>query len=384
MSVKALIALLALAPAQQPTNYADAWKQAEGAVRARYYDREERKDRMDALLAKYGPIASQAKSLGEFRSAMLGMIDEFGDSHFDFLTAADQGFYTLTELAPGGKALKMPHIGAWFAESPLGYKAQMVLEGTSAAEAGLRKGDVVLRVNGRPFNPIDALKPLVSRHATFSVLREGTDMELRMKVDESDGLDLFLRASKDSARVIERDGKKFGYFHLWTMATDRFRDALSAFVYGRAAQTDGFILDLRDGFGGRPEGFADPFFRPEARIEWSVGGTSFSQQFGYQRPLVVLVNDGSRSAKEVLAFILKKSKRAALVGQPTGGRVLGTSPLRLGDWAIFEIPMVDLAVDDVRLENNGVDPDFLVLDEFSPEGKDMFIERALDLLSQSH
>ena len=72
-------------------------------------------------------------------------------------------------------------------------------------------------------------------------------------------------------------------------------------------------------------------------------------------------------------------KRAVLVGEPTGGNVLGTSPLMLGDWAVVEIPMVDLYVDDVRLEGVGVEPDFLVTD-LPTNGRDPYIEKALEVL----
>lgn len=381
MPLTTLILALALSQSQQTDDFAKAWSQTESSIRSRYYARVERKGEMEALLAKYGPLASKSHSRNEFRDTVVRMIEEFGDSHFDFLTPSDQGFYSLGELVPGGKAKPMPHIGAWFSRTQKGYQVQMVLEGMAANEAGLLQGDIVEDVDGRPFSPIDALKPLVGKDATFHV-RRGTELRaVTMAVKETEGMAMFLEATRSSGRIIERGGKKYGYFHLWTMAKEEFKSALSSFVYGRGMQTDGFILDIRDGFGGRPEGYADPFFRPEVKLEWEIGGSRVPQYFGYQKPLVLIINKGSRSAKEVLAFILKKSKRAILVGEPTGGNVLGTSPLMLGDWAVVEIPMVDLFIDEVRLEGVGVDPDFLVLDKPGPDGRDPSIEKALEALA---
>lgn len=379
MPATALILALALLQPQQADDFAKAWTQTESSIRARYYDRVERKTEMDALLAKYGPLASKAKDRNEFRDTVVRMIEEFGDSHFDFLTPSDQGFYSLGELVPGGKAKPMPHVGAWFARTRDGYAVQMVLEGMAAQEAGLLAGDVIESVDGAPFSPIDALKPLVGKRAKFTIRRGSERREVEMEVKETEGMALFLEATRNSGRIIERGGRKYGYFHLWTMAKEDFKTALSSFVYGRGMQTDGFILDIRDGFGGRPEGYADPFFRPGAKLEWEMNGARFPQYFGYDKPLVLIINKGSRSAKEVLAFILKKSKRAVLVGEPTGGNVLGTSPLMLGDWAVVEIPMVDLYVDDTRLEGVGVEPDFLVVDKPST-GRDPYIEKALEVL----
>lgn len=380
MPLTALIAALALAPAQQADEFAKAWTQTESSIRARYYDRVDGKERMDALLTKYGPIASRAKSRNEFRDAVVRMIEEFGDSHFDFLTESDQGFYSLGELVPGVKARKMPHVGAWFSRAPNGYRVQMVLEGMAAQKAGLLPGDVVVTVNGQEFTPVDSLRALVGKTVEFGLTRRNEPKTVSMEVAEAEGMALFLEATRNSGRIIERGGRKYGYFHLWTMAKDDFKSALSGFVYGKGMQTDGFILDIRDGFGGRPEGYADPFFRPEAKIEWEMNGARLAQYFGYQKPLVLIINDGSRSAKEVLAYILKKSKRAVLVGEPTGGNVLGTSPMMLGDWAVLEIPMVDLYIDDNRLEGRGVEPDFFVTELVGPDGADPFIEKALQVL----
>ena len=380
MPLSVLIAALALAPSQQADDFAKAWTQTESSIRSRYYDRVDGKERMDALLAKYAPIASRAKSRNEFRDAVVRMIEEFGDSHFDFLTESDQGFYTLGELVPGGKARKMPHVGAWFSRAPNGYRVQMVFEGMAAQKAGLLPGDVVTTVNGQEFTPVDSLRPLVGKAAEFGITRRNEPKTVSMEVAEAEGMQIFLDATRNSGRIIERGGRKYGYFHLWTMAKDDFKTALSGFVYGKGMLTDGFILEIRDGFGGRPEGYADPFFRPEAKMEWEMNGVRLAQYFGYQKPLVLIINDGSRSAKEVLAYILKKSKRAVLVGEPTGGNVLGTSPMMLGDWAVIEIPMVDLYIDDNRPEGRGVEPDFFVTELMGPDGADPFIEKALQVL----
>jgi carboxyl-terminal processing protease len=153
-------------------------------------------------------------------------------------------------------------------------------------------------------------------------------------------------------------------------------------VYGPLRETDACILDLRDGFGGRPEGFADPFFRPEAKLEWKSPQLSYTELFGYQKPLVVLINGGSRSAKEVLSHILKTSKRATLIGSTTAGNVLGTFPLPISDWAYLEIPMVDVITDGIRLEGKGVAPDIAVDQEFTAEGKDLYLQRAVEFLTQ--
>jgi len=359
------------------------WNSVSSAIRMRYYGRVQQKDRMEKLLTDYAPKAKAATTLPQFEDVVNSMIKDFGDSHFGLFTRSDQGYYTMDGLVKGfggGEGLPMPTFGAWIKTTPDGYAVQMVVDGTSAQHADIRKGDVILKVNDQPFTPVDSLASLVGKTAQLQVKRGSQTLTKSVEIKEQNPISTFLDGSNDSARVISAGGKKYGYFHLWTMGNQRFQTALSNAVYGKLSSTDAFILDIRDGFGGRPEGYADPFFRPEVFLEWGQGGGVSRQMFGYGRPLIVLINKGSRSAKEVLAYILKKSKRAVLIGSNTAGDVLGTSPVKLGDWGYIEIPMVDVKADGQRLEKVGVAPDIAVPAEFDADGKDLYISEAIKYL----
>jgi len=166
------------------------------------------------------------------------------------------------------------------------------------------------------------------------------------------------------------------------MVDIQISDMLGIFVrQGLAGRSDALIYDLRDGFGGRPEGFFELFFAPDYELAWGLGSVTSKQRTGYDKPMVVLTNEGTRSAKEVVSAIFKKSKRATLIGQPTKGDVLGTFPQMIGDWGILEIPMVDLAFEGERMEKNPVQPDISVKDDPFRPGDEQF-EAALDHLSK--
>jgi len=375
-----VLALLAICRVSvQAEDYSKVWNQVSTAISTSYYDRKKRKEDMDRLLAKYKPIASSASSRDEFEKAVNDMIQEFHDSHFAFLTPADQTFFVMDGLA-SSTPKPMPEFGAWFQKGQDGYTISMVLEGTSAAQAGLRKGDIVEKIDGSPFTPVKSLTGLAGKRVSLVVRRAGREIPIDVEVNSIPAMDMFLKASGDSQRVLDVNGRKVGYYHLWTQSGDKFKNSLSGAVYGSLANTDAMILDLRDGFGGRPEGYADPFFRPDLRIVWDTAGNKLNELFGYQRPLVVLINQGSRSAKEVLSYILKKSKRAKLIGLTTAGHVLGTFPMKINDWAYLEIPMVDVITDGFRIEGVGVSPDIAVPREFDDSGKDLVLERALQEL----
>ncbi|MHB8635235.1 MAG: S41 family peptidase [Fimbriimonadaceae bacterium] len=367
---------------REPKAYAAAWRQISRDITNRYYRRKTRKYEMEQLLFKYAPEASAARSDTEFEADIESMIREFGDSHFDLFTKADQGYYVMDGLVRGNKAAKAPDIGAWFQLTPEGYRVQMVLEGTEAAKAGLRAGDRIVAADDASFGPIVSFAGKEGKPVQLTVERNTEKFTRMVTPDTEPMMDMFLAATRNSARLIQAKGKNFGYVHLWTQANDDFRRALASLVSGRFADTDAFILDLRDGFGGRPEGYADPFFRPGSKIRWDFVTSASTEHFGYDKPLVVLINGGSRSAKEILSYILKSSHRATLIGTRTAGNVLGTFPVRIGDWAYLELPSVDVSIDGVRLENNGVQPDVTVPDGFDKAGNDVVIARAVQFLTR--
>ncbi len=377
-----ILAPLAFAVALQAPDidYGKAWSGIRSSIEGRYYARQQQHDRMEALLNKYEPKAKAATNQAEFEKDVNDMIADFGDSHFCFFTKSDQGYYMMQSLT-GGKS-EMPNVGAWFRPEGRGFVVQMLLNGGQAEAAGLRKGDVVTSIDGQPFTPIDALADKVGKKVKLGYVRKGSALNADVDVSKSNGTDFFLDATRSSIRVIESGGKKYGYIHLWTMSNESQKSALSAAVFGKLRNTDGFILDIRDGFGGRPEGFGDPFFRPEVHLSWETQGFTNEELFGYQRPLVVIINRGSRSAKEVFAYIMKSAKRATLVGETTAGNVLGTFPSAVGDWGYLEIPMVDVKANGVRLEKVGVSPDDPVAKEFDDQGNDLYLAEALKVLSK--
>lgn len=373
---------LAQTQAGPSIDFAKAWQETASAIELSYYGRVSRREEMETRLKQYAEPASKATSKEEFRAVVDKMIGEFKDSHFDLLTDEDQGYYLMDALMNGKKAAEMPELGAWFKQTSAGYVVQMVLDGSEAEKADLRKGDLVQSIDGHPFSPIESLKPDVGKAAELQVKRGGQLLNKRVGVGSMNALGMFLTATKASARVIDEGGKKVGYMHLWTQATDDFKNEVANEVYGKLSHTDAFILDLRDGFGGRPEGYGDPFFRPEVKLDWIYLKSAMHELYGYGRPLVVLINGGSRSAKEVLSFIFKKSGRATLIGSNTAGNVLGTVPRRLNQWAYLEVPVMDVQADGVRLEGRGVAPDIAVPQEFDSLGRDLYLDSALKFLGK--
>lgn len=381
MLTPSLLFAVALLPTPKD-DFADAWTKVETAIRRSYYARTSRKDEMEKRLADAKTSATTAQDRASFSRAVNQMIEGFGDSHFQLFTPADQGYYAMATFLNRSDPPAMPQIGAWFKGTKDGYTVQMVMEGSSAEKAGLRKGDVMLSINGAPFSPVEGLRA-AGKQGNLSFRRGVETRSAVVDITEKTAFGMFLDATRASARIIERNGKRIGYVHLWTMANPQFGEAIAGIVAGNLRNTDGLILDLRDGFGGRPEGIVEPFFTPDVTVEYRMpNGAGMKVPMGYSKPMAVLINDGTRSAKEVVSYVFKKSGRAKLYGTNTAGHVLGTSPQRVNDWAILEIPMVEVITDGQRLESVGVAPDVPTEDGWNAEGRDLVIEAAVDGLSR--
>jgi C-terminal processing protease CtpA/Prc len=135
-----IAAYFALLPLQTPTeDFAAVWADCRKAVEARYYARTAKREQMIRFLDEFEPLAKAATTRKEFGDIMKRMVARFGDSHFDFLTNHEQGFYLMDGFR-GESAEKFPNVGAWFKNSGDGYTVTMVLEGSTAWDAKLRKG----------------------------------------------------------------------------------------------------------------------------------------------------------------------------------------------------------------------------------------------------
>lgn len=374
--------------------YAEAWKSIRNKITNLYYNRKAKATEIKKYLDDAKPQVLAAKNDHEFRVAIKAMIHRFGDSHFDFYDKHDQEFYLFDALARGNQALKMPTIGAYFVPTHVtidgkvqkAWQIDMVLNNSQADEKKLLPGDIILDADGKAFSPIDSFAGTIDKPVKLKVLRklpnnESKEIEISIIPQSENAINEFLFATIQSEKVILYKGKKFGYIHVWTLANPQFASALNSAVLANLYNTDGLIFDIRGGFGGRPENVLNPFFLPPIDFKWQGPGYHFIQHTGYDKPIVLLTDHIARSAKEMVCEMFKLSKRAVLVGQTTAGNVLGTTPMKINNWAYLEMPIVNVFVDGYHLEKVGVSPDVYVPPGFNSKGEDRTLivgEKTLD------
>jgi carboxyl-terminal processing protease len=184
---------------------------------------------------------------------------------------------------------------------------------------------------------------------------------------------------RDGSTIVERDGERIGYHPMFSCAGAEPEAALRASLVGPLAGAAALVLDFRDGWGGCQADLVG-LFNPTAPTVTTIGraGSRSISSPVWRRPVVLLINGGSRSGKELVAFVLKKHHLAVLVGERTAGAVMTGRAFRLSDGSLLYLAVADVMVDDHRLEGVGVAPDIEVRDSLAyAQGKDPQLDRAL-------
>ncbi len=175
---------------------------------------------------------------------------------------------------------------------------------------------------------------------------------------------MFLDAQKSSTQIIQQNGKRLGYVHIWSYAGDQYQQQLEEdLIYGRLKDADGLILDLREGWGGAPVTALNIYSKQRDLSIVSIprNGKHYTTNAQWNKPVVMLVNEGSRSAKEILAFGFQQYQIGPVVGTKTAGAVVAGSPFLMKDGSLLYLAVANVYVNgNQRLEGVGVTPDVSV------------------------
>jgi carboxyl-terminal processing protease len=335
----------------------------------------------------YRAKLAEIRSKFEFVTLINHMLSELHASHAAYVTDDDVEFYMLPAvLHQDMNGHRVEHIGIMGSRDGAEFVVAGVLEGGPADKAGIQSGDRLVLGDGLPFRSAGSFREKEGKPVTLQFKR-GADSNLRSVIVvpiKQNILQGFLAATDKSAKILSVGGRRLGYVHLWTMANDAFRTALERLVERKLHDTDGLILDLRDGYGGSPWNYADVFFRPDVAWEQqSRGYGAVTRYSGYGKPMVVLVNQGTRSAKEFLSYEFKTTRRAKLVGSRTAGAFLGAGGFDVGTSGLLELPILGLKIDGKPLEDNGVTPDLTIAPRFTYSERDAQLQAAQQALLDS-
>jgi carboxyl-terminal processing protease len=371
-------------------------------VRDRFYDPTLHGLDWAGVRERYEPAVLAAQS-DEARAALINaMLSELRASHTGLYTPEEPAYYQLADIFSG--KLRREGLHRVFPSGEVTYPGigiftrvdnqqrtfiTGVIEGAPAASAGLLTGDEILAADGLPFRPVESFRGKVGRSIALTIRRtpEGPPFELSVVPEEMRPSRVFQRGLEASARVIEgARGARIGYVHVWSYAGSTYQRALERLIAeGPLKEADALIWDLRDGWGGAEPQYLD-LFNPRAPSMQVTdrGGAVTALNVKWRKPVAMLINGGTRSGKEILAYGFKKYALGELIGTPTAQAVLASTAFLMSDGSLLLLAVSDVRVDGERLEGVGVAPTINVpFDSIYAAGKDPQLDRAVETLSRA-
>lgn len=338
-------------------------------VRKNFYDRRTALSTWPDIVERHRASIVAASNLGQLSQEMNAAIRELKSSHCQFVTLNDETYYflhTLFHSFPSRKGKKLPSMPMVFTGAVTGgvnasgNQVRYVLDGSPAAKAGIHIGDCISSVNGAAYTGQLSFQGTAGKLTALGILRNGKAMTITLKPLLRDDASMYVDAIGKSVRIETGKEGKIGYIHLWsggTPAHEAFEEALGS----KLQQTDGLIVDFRDGYGGNFFNDLDFFYRPPkgypAFTTVDRSGKRDTSLLYYDKPLVVIINGGVRSGRELLAFSLKQTGRATLVGENTAGAVLAGRLFPIDDRCSLYLAVGHCDTGSEILEGKGVAAD---------------------------
>lgn len=253
-----------------------------------------------------GAISGAVEALGDPYSSYIepGLLDEY----VDFITGTYIG------------------AGIVYKNTDKGLEVLSVESGSPAEKAGILAGDVITFVNGK------AVSDYAEADLDSLFVKEGN--LIKIKAERADGTSIeaevtISRVSKQSVFVNDYEGVM--YIKITQFDEDTGEEFLAAMKKIDTLDCTGIILDLRNNGGGyevQADIVADRIL-PEGLIAYSENkkGERISEIKSDAEcidvPLVVLINENTASASELVAGAIRDHKKGTLVGQKTYGKALG-------------------------------------------------------------
>jgi tricorn protease len=392
----AVIGFQAKMVVRRDEEFAEMFEQSWRALRDHFYDAKFHGADWDAIRTKYRPLVKHVALKEDLYALVSLMLGELNASHLGIA-----GFLAHPEemTAELGLIFDDTYAGA-------GLKIAEIVKRGPADKRGLdlKPGDIICAIDRVEVTDQVSFSRLLNDKVGETIVLEVapataslSDPKARRRVEiqgasrDAIGHLMYERWVEHNARRVDELTKgKLGYIHIPSMDEEGL-DGFVRALYSDNYDKDGIVLDVRYNGGG---------FTHDQILNY-LGGrehTFFRQRYGgeglvlrsfdrkWTRPLVLLINNRSFSDAEIFPHAFRTLGLGKLVGQATGGHVIGTSSVRLIDGSMFRVPRTGVfTLQGVDMEKEGVQPDVLVED--SPDqlarGQDAQLDKAVEVLVQT-
>ncbi|MBM3180283.1 MAG: S41 family peptidase [Chloroflexi bacterium] len=321
------------------------------------------------------------------RGAIKGLMEALGDEHSSYMNPED---YKQANASLDGE---YEGIGAYVDTTTKYLTITSPMPGSPAERAGLRPGDQIVAIDGVDMTGIDAevarLKVIGPANTVvhLTVLREGESELLEFAVTRQK-----ITIKSATGKMLEND---IAYVQVTTFGSKTMPELLAALTELMAQNPKGIILDLRNNGGG--------FLQTSVEVtsQFLAEGVVLYEKYGDDThttydvipgglatdtniPMLVLINEGSASASEIVAGALQDTGRAKLVGVVSYGKgsVQNWIPLSGENGAVRITIAKWLTPNEHTIHKIGLTPEYIVemTDEDRLANLDPQLDRAVEVL----
>ena len=311
-----------------------------------------------------------------------GMVEQLGDPYSKYLNKEE--FKRMMEDTAGN----FVGIGVYIAPNKNGeITVVSPIKGTPAEKAGIKSGDIISTVDGKNYDAKtmnDAVKAMRGEKGKTVVvgILDSKRQYKEYKIIRED-----IRTESVFSRMLDNN---LGYIQITSFeerTAEEFREHLAKL---KKNNIKGLILDLRSNPGGLVDqvvSVADQIL-PEALIVYSsnrVGKKDYAKSDNKESlkiPVVMLVDEGSASASEILSGALQDNKKATILGQQTYGKGVIQSIMELDKGGLVITTAQYFTPNGNVVDKKGITPDVKVEYKKTGDKSDTQLEKAIEILKQ--
>lgn len=321
------------------------------------------------------------------KGAINGMLSNL-DPHSSYLDQDD--FKQLSEMTTGSFAGLGIEVSR---DKDDGIKVVAPIDGTPAYKAGIRSGDTIVKIDGTPVADLtldQAIKRMRGKPGTKVILTVSRKSELKPILFTITRATIEVKSIKYTMLA-----PHYAYLRITNFQSDTVTNIIAALktLYSQDPNLKGIVLDLRDDPGGILQsavGAAGAFLPNNSLVVYTDGRAPNSRQKFYVKPedystsdskadtlsqvpqlfktlpMVVLINQGTASASEIVSGALQDYKRAKIVGTTSFGKgsVQTVIPLS-ADTAIKLTTALYYTPKGRSIQAKGIKPDIIVKSEYN-------------------
>jgi carboxyl-terminal processing protease len=256
------------------------------------------------------------------------------------------------------------------------------IEGSPGERAGIKSGDVIVSINGRSTEnmsmdeAVDQMKGEPGTEVTVALKRAEVDTPIELTIVRE-----IINVQTVAGQILE-ENPHVGYIRIAMFASNTDEAFTEELGKLREQGIKGLIIDLRNNPGGDLNSVVNiaQHFLPKGPVVHIVDNkgnknTLSTPGTNFEIPLVVLINEGSASASEILAGAVQDTQVGILVGNTTFGKGIVQNVYFLSDGAGLKLTTAKYLTPNERdIHGKGVKPDIEVNLPVFVSGQEEFIE----------